>query len=85
MTPGTDVWVSIAGADFPGEVLKVEKSGFVMCKIHPDPLWDFGMATPRIDPEQTVAVRSKHVRERHGQDSVSDSSACGGEQARSGS
>lgn len=62
--PGADVLVDLGGDDewYPGEVLKVERSGFVLCKIHVDPLADFGRASPCVMPEQVVAVRSGHVR-----------------------
>jgi hypothetical protein len=55
--PGDDAIVSIDGGKFPGEVLKIEHSGFALCKIHIDPEWDFGRASPRVMPEQIVAVR----------------------------
>lgn len=47
---GDDVIVDFAGAQFPGEVLKVEASGFVLCRIH--------------NPERVVAVRMGSVRKR---------------------
>lgn len=62
MIPGDDVLVELDGGEFPGEILKLEKSGFVLCKIHPDPLHDFGAASPRVMPEQVVAVRMGAVR-----------------------
>lgn len=55
---GDDVLVSFDGGQFPGEVLKVETSGYVLCRIHTDPEWDFGRSSPRVMPEQVVAVRS---------------------------
>ena len=61
MKPGDSVTVSLDGGEFPGEVLKLESSGFVLCKIHPDPEWDFGLASPRVMPEQVVAVRKSAV------------------------
>lgn len=64
LTSGDDVLVSFEGAEFPGEVLKVERSGYVLCKIHVDSLWDFGFASPRVMPEQVVAVRMGSVRPR---------------------
>lgn len=62
--PGEDVWVDFEGNEWPGEVLKVERSGYIRCTIHTDPCWDFGSSSARVMPEQTVAVRSSHVRPR---------------------
>jgi hypothetical protein len=59
---GDDVWVDFEGKKWPGEVLKREASGYVLCKIHTDPCWDFGSSSARIMPEQTVAVRANSVR-----------------------
>jgi hypothetical protein len=86
VTPGDAIWVDFEGKEWPAELVKVEKSGYLLCRVHfNDPVWDFGRGGARIMPEQMVAVRSKRVRERDGQGSVSDSSACGGEQAGFGS
>jgi hypothetical protein len=60
--PGDDVLVTFEGGEFPGEVLKLESSGYVLCRIHPDPLWDFGSASSRVMPEQIVAVRKSAVQ-----------------------
>jgi hypothetical protein len=60
--PGDDVLVDFEGNEWPGEVLRVENSGYVICNIHTDPLWDFGSSSARVMPEQTVAVRSGRVR-----------------------
>lgn len=64
MNPGDDVLVDFAGEDewWPGEVIRVEASGYVLCKVLIDSLWDFGSSSPRVAPEQTVAVRSGRVR-----------------------
>ena len=64
--PGDDVLVDFEGDGdwWPGEVLKMESSGYVRCKIHIDPLADFGRASARVMPEQTVAVRRSRVRPR---------------------
>lgn len=62
LKPGDDVLVSLKGGEFPGEVLKVEGSGYVLCRIHSDPAWDFGGPSARVDPEQIVAVRMSAVR-----------------------
>jgi hypothetical protein len=60
---GDDVLVELDGGEFPGEVLKTESSsGFVLCRIHTDPEWDFGVASPRVMPEQVVAVRTGNVK-----------------------
>lgn len=60
--PGDDVLVTFEGAEFPGEVLKLEKSGYILCRVITDPEWDYGFASPRIMPEQVVAVRHGRVR-----------------------
>lgn len=65
--PGDDVWVHFEDSEWPGEVLKAE-GGYVMCRVHVDPEWDFGRSSARIMPEQTVAVKAGRVRERVWQD-----------------
>ncbi len=62
--PGDDVWVDIDGATHPGEVVKDERDGFVICRIHTDPEHDYGAASARVMPEQIVAARTSHVRDR---------------------
>lgn len=62
--PGDDVWVDLVGGKFPAEVLQVEKSGYVLCKAHLDPYWDYGQSSSRLDPEQIVAVRIGAVTRR---------------------
>lgn len=64
LLPGDDVWVDFEGNEWPGAVEKLESSGYVRCRIHVDPEWDFGRGGARVMPEQTVAVRSTHVRPR---------------------
>jgi hypothetical protein len=69
--PGEDVEIDFEGADewWPAEVLRCESSGYVICKTHIDPTHDFGSSSPRISPEQTVAVRTgrvRHVNQPHG-------------------
>jgi hypothetical protein len=64
MKPGDDVWVEFEGNDWPGTVEKIEGSGYVRCRIHVDPEWDFGCASARFMSEQTVAVRATHIRAR---------------------
>jgi hypothetical protein len=61
---GADVWVDFDGAEWPGEVLKTENSGYVRCTIHVDPEWDFGFASARVMPVQTVAVWPSRLRPR---------------------
>jgi hypothetical protein len=61
---GDDVWVDLEDNEWPGEVIKVESSGYVLCKVHVDPAWDFGRASAHVDPEQIVAVRAKRLRPR---------------------
>jgi hypothetical protein len=46
------------------DVIKVERSGYVLCRIHTDSAWDFGRQSARIMPEQTVAVKTNRVRPR---------------------
>lgn len=62
MTVGDDVWVDFEGAQWPGEVLKLERSGYVLCRVHVDPQWDFGRASAQVMPEQVVAVRRDRIR-----------------------
>ena len=64
MKRGDDVVVEFDGGEFPGEVIKPEHSGYILCRIHTDPLWDYGRASARIMPVQTVAVRVGRVRPR---------------------
>lgn len=65
-SPGMDVLVDFNGDGdwLPGEVLKVEASGYVLCRVHMDPAADYGRASPRVMPEQTVAVRIGRVKPR---------------------
>lgn len=64
MKRGDDVIVDFEGAEFPGEIIKPEHSGYILCKIHTDPCWDYGRGGSRIMPEQVVAVRVNRVRPR---------------------
>jgi hypothetical protein len=64
MNPGDDIWVDFEGAEWEGDVIKVEGSGYVLCRIHTDSAWDFGRQSARIMPEQTVAVKTNRVRPR---------------------
>jgi len=71
-SPGDDVLVDLSGEDewWPGEVLKVEHSGFVLCKVHVDPLADLGQSSARVMPEQVVAVRMGRLKPREAVDVV---------------
>lgn len=63
--PGDDVWVEFEENEWPGVVERVENSGYIRCRVHfHDPVWDFGRASARVMPEQTVAVRQSRVRPR---------------------
>jgi hypothetical protein len=68
---GDDVLVKISGGVFRGEVLKTERSGFVVCRVHTDPEWDYGSSSARVMPEQIVAVRVNYVRHFTDKDVVS--------------
>lgn len=63
-SPGDDVWIDFEGGVFPAEVIRVEKSGYVLCKAHLDLCWDYGLSSSRLDPEQIVAVRVGSVTRR---------------------
>lgn len=52
--------VDVKGREHPGEVLE-QRSGYVMCRIIIDPLWDYGRTT-WLDPEPTVCVPLARVR-----------------------
>lgn len=58
--PGDDVIVDLKGRDHSGEVLE-QRSGYVLCRIIIDPLWDYGRTT-WLDPEPTVCVPLSRVR-----------------------
>lgn len=59
--PGDTVTVELKGRDHPAEVID-QKSGYIMCRVHMDPEWDYGRTT-WIDPgEQTVCVKQTNVR-----------------------
>lgn len=60
--PGEDVLLDFEGDWWRGEVLRSESNGYVICVVHTDPAHDFGSSSPRISPEQTVAVRTGRVR-----------------------
>lgn len=62
-TPGDDVWVDIDGTTHAGEVV-ADDHGWVICRIHTDPAWDYGRASPHVMPIQTAAVRNKYVTRR---------------------
>lgn len=59
---GEMVTVRFQGRKHRGEVLAVSKStGYVMCRIIRDPLWDYGSINARFDPEPTVCVKDSDV------------------------
>jgi hypothetical protein len=58
---GQDVLVTFDGAEWPGEVEKVE-DGWVFARILIDPEWDFGRLSANVSPIMTVAVRERFVR-----------------------
>lgn len=64
MNPGDDVWVNFEDHEWPGEIIKIETSGYTLCRIHTDPQWDFGAASARVMPEQTIAARHTNIRKR---------------------
>jgi hypothetical protein len=59
--PGEDVTVTFDGIDHPGTVERIE-NGWIQCRIIIDPDADYGSGTERLDPEQTVCVRSDKVK-----------------------
>jgi hypothetical protein len=58
--PSDTVVVSLKGRDHPGEVIAVSR-GYIMARIHIDPVWDYGKTT-WLDPEPTVCVKDSDVR-----------------------
>lgn len=60
-SPGEDVVVSFDGEDCPGEVLTVSRT-WVTCRVHIDPLVDWGGQGPRMSPQSIVCVRETNVR-----------------------
>jgi hypothetical protein len=60
---GQVVVVRFQGRKHQGEVIAVSKrTGYVMCRIIRDPLWDYGSINARLDPEPTVCVKDSDVR-----------------------
>lgn len=60
---GELVTVRFQGRNHPGEVIAVSKrTGYVMCRVIRDPLWDYGSINARLDPEPTVCVKESDVR-----------------------
>ena len=60
---GELVTVRFQGRNHPGEVIGVSKrTGYVMCRVIRDPLWDYGSINARLDPEPTVCVKESDVR-----------------------
>jgi hypothetical protein len=60
LKPGDTITVDFKGRDHQAEVIE-QRSGYVMCRIHIDPTWDYGSAT-WLDPEPTICVRDTNVR-----------------------
>jgi hypothetical protein len=60
--PGDDVIVELKGRDHQGEVIE-QRGGYVMCRVHIDPVWDYG-STSWVDPEQTVCRPESSVRHK---------------------
>lgn len=57
---GDEVTVDFQGHLAAGEVVAFyKKSGFILCRIHADPAWDYDGA---IDPEPFVCVRQDRVK-----------------------
>jgi hypothetical protein len=60
--PGDDVICDFQGRQTPGEVISVYKaSGYILCRIHLDPNWDYGELGPNLDPEPFVCLRADRV------------------------
>lgn len=60
-SPGDSVTVTFDGLQHPGVVDKPVGHGFIRCKIHIDPLADYGSQTPRLGIESIVCVRESDV------------------------
>lgn len=61
-SPGEDVLVDIGDREHPAEVIN-HRGNWVLAVIRPDPLWDYGTATSRMDAaRQTVCVPECRVR-----------------------
>ena len=59
---GDDVTVDFKGHQTAGEIVAVYKSsGYVMCRIHIDPRWDYGRVGEDLDPEPYICVRQDRV------------------------
>ena len=59
---GDDVIVEFKGREAAGEVVQVFKSsGYLFCRIHIDPTWDYGRAGSALDPEPFICIRESQV------------------------
>lgn len=59
---GDDVTVEFKGHKTFGEVVEVYKtSGYILCRIHIDPTWDYGDGAANLDPEPYVCIRQNLV------------------------
>lgn len=56
----TEHTVTLKGRDHPAEIIE-RRNGYVLCRIHIDPEWDYGTTT-WLDPEPTICVRDTQVR-----------------------
>jgi len=60
---GDDVTVKFKGQQVAGEVIDIYRSsGFILCRIHIDPTWDYGQVEEDLDPEPYVCVRENQVK-----------------------
>lgn len=59
---GDDVIVEFKGHRTTGEVVETYKtSGYILCRIHIDPMWDYGETSADLDPEPFVCIRENRV------------------------
>lgn len=60
---GDDVTVEFKGHRTAGEVVDIYKSsGYILCRIHIDPNWDYGELSEDLDPEPFVCIRENRVK-----------------------
>lgn len=60
---GDDVYVDFDGVEHYGHVEKIER-GWIVATVQLDPLEDYGTASARLAPYQTVCVPASRVRIR---------------------
>lgn len=58
---GDDVVVRFAGRDHVGKVIS-EQNGWILCRIHIDPLWNYGSLNDRLGEISIVCVRAVFVK-----------------------